>query len=369
MLEHPVIFDTMYKIMTFGYGGPPIPGQINPFDPPDDFFRIRLIATLLETCGMYFNKGTAGKKLDYFLSFFQYYIYTKNPLPMDIEFLVQDIFALTRPQWKLASNLEEATKAFQLAIKSSGLDKAVEQDDQGSGVSSDDDANVEDGEKEEQDGDENDGEDEDEGEDDENAEEEPSYRNDNDSDSERGNHDDDEDEEEEEEEAIVVTREEEEIDPEWEAEFDREYAKIMAESYETRKFERKQFDIPLPVRPKNQQRSDESGETGSGGQTTTPGKMAFSLLTKKGNRQQTKTVELPSDSSFAVAMINQRQAAKEEQQRIKNLVLNYDLREEEEDDDNDKPISHHHHFNRSENRNSKDRGQRVRKLQLSDVDW
>lgn len=47
---------------------------------------------------------------------------------------------------------------------------------------------------------------------------------------------------------------------------------------------------------------------------------------------QTRTVELPSDSNFAVAMINQRQAAKEEQQRIKNLVLNYDLRESEDQD-------------------------------------
>jgi regulator of nonsense transcripts 2 len=57
-------------------GGPPIPGRINPFDMPDDFFRIRLVATLLETCGIFFNRGAAGKKLDYFLSFFQVCIYT-----------------------------------------------------------------------------------------------------------------------------------------------------------------------------------------------------------------------------------------------------------------------------------------------------
>jgi hypothetical protein len=52
-------------------GGPPIPGRINPFDMPDDFFRIRLVATLLETCGIFFNRGASGKKLDYFLSFLQ----------------------------------------------------------------------------------------------------------------------------------------------------------------------------------------------------------------------------------------------------------------------------------------------------------
>lgn len=84
-------------------------------------------------------------------------------------------------------------------------------------------------------------------------------------------------------------------------------------------------------------------------------------------------------------MKNQQQAEREEQQRIKNLVLNYDLRENEDQDGkyslpilqsnpnvhndgtgHDKPTSYHH--NRADR--GKDRGgQRVRKLQLSDVDW
>lgn len=67
---------------------------------------------------------------------------------MDIEFLVQDTFALTRPQWKLAAGLEEAVKAFQLAVaqdqKSAGVDKGVDADDATSDASSDDD-NDEDG--------------------------------------------------------------------------------------------------------------------------------------------------------------------------------------------------------------------------------
>lgn len=57
--------------MLISLGGPPIPGRINPFDMSDDYFRIRLVATLLETCGIFFSRGAAGKKLDYFLSFFQ----------------------------------------------------------------------------------------------------------------------------------------------------------------------------------------------------------------------------------------------------------------------------------------------------------
>lgn len=71
LVEHAIIFDVMYKIMTFGHGGPPIPGRLNPFDMPDDYFRIRLIYFILEASGVYFNKGAAGKKLDYFLSFLQ----------------------------------------------------------------------------------------------------------------------------------------------------------------------------------------------------------------------------------------------------------------------------------------------------------
>jgi len=61
---------------------------------------------------------------------------------MDIGFIVHDVFALTRPQWKLASNLEEAGRAFQLAMtqdqKSAGLERAPEPEELESDGSSDD---------------------------------------------------------------------------------------------------------------------------------------------------------------------------------------------------------------------------------------
>lgn len=72
----------------------------------------------------------------------KYYVHTKSPLPLDIEFLVLDTFALTRPQWKFVEDIEEATKSFQLAIaqdqKTAGVDKVVEADDATSGPSSED---------------------------------------------------------------------------------------------------------------------------------------------------------------------------------------------------------------------------------------
>lgn len=71
----------------------------------------------------------------------QYYIQTKTELPLDIEFAIQDTFAVTRPQWKMITNLEEAAKAFQAAVmqdqKTAGADKAAEFDDDPSGPSSD----------------------------------------------------------------------------------------------------------------------------------------------------------------------------------------------------------------------------------------
>jgi regulator of nonsense transcripts 2 len=249
---------------------------------------------------MYFNRGAAGKKLDYFLSFFQYYIYTKNPLPMDIEFIVQDIFALTRPQWKLASNLEEAAKAFQLAVaqdqKTSGLDKLAEADDGMSGGSSDeengDDMDLVEPEDDDESGSE---------EGDIEAEVCPNrystilmshtnrVRIGQDREHRHSSPEDHDDED------IFVTREQEEVDPEDEADFEREYAKMMAESLESRKFERKQqFDLPLPLRTKTRESSAANDGADNDAEATRGPTMAFSLLTKKGNRQQVRGKSLYS---------------------------------------------------------------------------
>jgi len=63
---------------------------------------------------------------------------------------------------------------------------------------------------------------------------------------------------------------------------------MMADSLDSRKFERKPlFDLPVPVRAKNRDAAtpvdaSEPAISGSGNTNT----MAFSLLTKRGNRQQ-----------------------------------------------------------------------------------
>lgn len=63
-------------------------------DPPEDFFRVRMVIILLETCGHYFDRGSSKKRLDQFLIHFQRYILSKGPLPLDIEFDLQVSFLL-----------------------------------------------------------------------------------------------------------------------------------------------------------------------------------------------------------------------------------------------------------------------------------
>ncbi|KAK8159627.1 armadillo-type protein [Phyllosticta citrichinensis] len=403
MVDSPTIFDTLYKIVTFGHQrGTPTPGVYNPFDPPDDFFRIRLVCNLLETCGTYYDKGQAKKKLDFFLTFFQYYIHTKDNLPMDIEFLVQDAFALTRPQWKLATSLEDAGNQFADAVKQNYDKSAIGQN------AEPDEMDEESGSDDGQDGDDK-------------EDEEIEARNDegsSDDEADTPGEDDHEpaEQQSDEEEHIIVKRPEDERDPEADADFDRELAKMMAESLDSRKFERKpMFDVPLPMKRTRETTTTTFNEESGEKQASTPasGTMKFSLLSRKGNKQQTKAIDLPSDSSFAVAMRTQQEAERAEQQRIKNLVLNYDLRDDNETDGEFDPIpfqpmesrsngppswqkqqpqllrpysdnrrtrtdslgkgldKQHNPYNvpRIDKASNNRSTQRARKLQLSDVDW
>ncbi|KAF3039935.1 hypothetical protein E8E12_008264 [Didymella heteroderae] len=377
LVDSPLVFDTLYKLLNYGWqGGYARPDLYNPLDLPDDYFRIRLVCNLLETCGMYYDKGAAKKKLDFFLTYLQYYVCTKDALPMDVEFIVQDAYALVRPQWKLMTDLDEASRVFGEAVKQNyqmtANDKPAEPDDDEESASDDDVDGPEDDDVVVPEG-----------------EDKSSDEEDADSDEDEPVKQDLSDEEE----HIVVTRQEEERDPEAEAEFDRELAKLMSDSTDSRKYDRKPvFDVPLPLR-----RARDTPTNPDDGVSEVPVPVApsntvkFSLLSKRGNKPQTRSIDLPSDSTFAVAMRNKQQADKEEQQRIKSLVLNYNEARDDVEDSGTSPFS----YNLSPNPNRKctdgqqaldktpnpyaqprlDKAgnnrsnQRARKLQLSDVNW
>ncbi|EME47596.1 hypothetical protein DOTSEDRAFT_69517 [Dothistroma septosporum NZE10] len=362
IVDSQLVFDMLYRLLNYGHaGGYAQPGIICGMDLPDDFFRVRLVCAVLETCGHCFDKGAAKKKLDFFLSFFQYYVNVKEQLPMDIEFVIQDTYNLLRPQWRLIlGNLADAGRVFAEATKQHYRDTAAgktqepeEPDEPEADGAMSDDARHDGGEEDE-------------------AADADGGEPKSDSDDVAQGDDDKQADDSDDEEHIVVTRPDEYRDPEADADFDRELAKMMAESVESRKFDRKpMFDVPLPMRRTARDASIAAEDSIEDVRAPPPqvnggaGTMKFALLSKKGNRQQTRSIDLPSDSSFAVAMRSQQQAEKAEQQRIKNLVLNYDLNDDQADGSYDS-LHGVPRFDKSGNTRSK---QRARKLQLGDIDW
>jgi regulator of nonsense transcripts 2 len=80
-----IIFRTLYLLITFAvnlesefnersdekHSSICTAPEMNELDPPEHLFRIRLVCTLLDTCGQYFDRGTSKKRLDCFLVYFQ----------------------------------------------------------------------------------------------------------------------------------------------------------------------------------------------------------------------------------------------------------------------------------------------------------
>ena len=285
LVDSTLIFDTLYKLLNYGHDGYVQPGKICPIDLPDDFFRIRLVSALLETCGMYFEKGAVKKKLDFFLAYFQYYINVKDLVPMDVEFVILDTYSALRPQWKLILNdMQEAGRVFSEAVKQNYHDTSL------SKTPEPEEMETHDLEPEESDGDDADGE----GEcplpnsDPADVKSDPDDNPDEAADGALDSLSDGS-------EHIVVTRPEEQRDPEAEAEFDRELAKLMAESVESRKFERKpMFDVPLPMRRAVREPTAAASPDDSDDESPAPAPvptngssmMKFALLSRRGNRQQ-----------------------------------------------------------------------------------
>ncbi|KAL3689456.1 hypothetical protein R1sor_015765 [Riccia sorocarpa] len=363
LIDSPVIFDTLYLIIFFGYGTP----EQDTLDPPEDCFRLRMVITLLETCGQFFDRGSSKRRLDRFLLYFQRYVLSKGVIPLDVEFDLQDLFADLRPKMVRFTTFEEANQAIleleerersmlsekqgngrfqpaeanpqgpnEIPVPSSGaaqdvrgVDHAMSPAENGTSLPDEGDSETE----TESGSMEPDGQDEE-----EELEEEKYAENDEDGD----------DEEEEEVSADAVGSEEEEhikmkqkkvveVDPAEAEEFERELRALMQESIDSRKLEmraRPTLNMMIPMNlfegSKDHGRITD-GESGDevpdeqGGNS-----VRFRVLVKKGNKQQTKQLYIPRDSSLVQSTKQKEAAELEEKQDIKRLVLEYNEREEED---------------------------------------
>jgi regulator of nonsense transcripts 2 len=76
--------------------------------------------------------------------------------------------------------------------------------------------------------------------------------------------------------------------------------------------------LPSTARRRHEEEADEST-------------MTFTLVTKRGAKQQVRAIDVPAEAPLAVQTRSAQRQDKEEQQHLKRLVLDYEQREEAEE--------------------------------------
>ncbi|XP_019415175.1 PREDICTED: regulator of nonsense transcripts UPF2-like isoform X3 [Lupinus angustifolius] len=345
-VDSSVIFETLYLILIYGHGTP----EQDALDPPEDFFRIRLIATLLETCGHYFDRGSSKRKLDRFLIHFQRYILSKGALPLDVEFDLQDMFADLRPNMVRYTSIEEVNAAL---VELEEHDHIVSVDKVSSEKHSDAEKPPSRASSKNVVGD---------GQSIDNGAEENGVRgdaNDSDTDSQSDAVDvevhDDEDLDEEnhddgdnglvpasdDEDEVHVRHKMTEVDPLEEAKFDQELKALVKESMEERSRDlrgRPTLNMMIPMNILEGSTKDhhgrgisvESGDEALDDESGENKEVQVRVLVKRGNKQQTKQMFIPQNSSLVQSTKQKEAAELQEKEDIKRRVLEYNDREEEE---------------------------------------
>ncbi|KAK7676526.1 hypothetical protein QCA50_020495 [Cerrena zonata] len=152
------------------------------------------------------------------------------------------------------------------------------------------------------------------------SEEEVIY--DDDAEDEEDDDDDDDDDDDEEEDYEEEEEETNKFNPDDDAKFadilDREFKKMVNESFEENQSKRSKQLNPLPSQILK--RENPKAEASSGGK----GKIAFSLLTKKGKTTDIKNFGLPSDNTFTKNMMKEKEEMKSQRERIMTLVESMD---------------------------------------------
>ncbi|MEQ2184948.1 Regulator of nonsense transcripts upf2, partial [Goodea atripinnis] len=364
MVESAVVFRTLFSFISFGVNQD---GSPSPLDPPEHLFRIRLVCTLLDTCGQYFDRGSSKKKLDCFLIYFQNleddlikgctclqrYIWWKksvdvwtkdHPFPIDIDYMISDTLELLRPKMRLSCSLDEATKHVadlerEVLVK---LGKDELPDDAGMAMEKDGRSSaMSEGEPLDE---------EDEDEDDEGAA---------DTEEQSGNESEMNEQEEDVSPSVVMVTclclhhvtekrecqqtegsENEEEEREEEEEENTDYLTDSNKENETDEENSRsgeavkvhQLDVAIPLQLKSQLKKGGSGQQCMGeGDSDISDTMQFVMLTRKGNKQQYKILNVPLSSHLAANHFNQQQAEQEERMRMKKLTLDINERQEQED--------------------------------------
>ncbi|KAG5365781.1 Regulator of nonsense transcripts UPF2 [Yarrowia sp. B02] len=118
LLNHTCILDMLFMIICYDHRrGRPTAGVYCPKDPPDSFFRIRLVLNALVTCQQKLVSDVTSSELEFFIAFFQYYIFTKTRLPMELKIDFRTLFVDLQLEQQLYSTLDGAARGLESALK------------------------------------------------------------------------------------------------------------------------------------------------------------------------------------------------------------------------------------------------------------
>ena len=124
LLDTGVVFKVLYSLISFGVSlDPEVP---SPLDPPGGELRLRLVCVLLDTCGRYFSSGSAKRQLDHYIVYLQRYFWARKataaaavaaedpaaePFPVRLEYMYRDTLTALRPRATLYEDREAAVAA------------------------------------------------------------------------------------------------------------------------------------------------------------------------------------------------------------------------------------------------------------------
>ncbi|KAJ2852601.1 mRNA decay protein [Coemansia brasiliensis] len=286
--------------ISYGYGHNerlPTPGRSCELDAASDYFRVRLICTLLSTCGRHICRAENLHVMHELGLLVQMYVLAKDqPLPVDIEYSIDGLYGSVFAGVVRCETWEEAAHAL-AAFNRSDASPVVPQMEPPPADSPVELAHQD-------------------------VETEASDYSDK-SDYSPDIEDAAIDEEAQMEEArrqmeameALLDREEEES-------LEREFNQLSLESTDMRRGERSALDVGIPMNLIGQTRQNE---------TTDPNSMRFALLAGKKQRPVVHRVSIPAESQIAQTVRMQEESALRERAHLKRIVLNYERREAEEE--------------------------------------
>lgn len=321
IIDHNVVMSTLYLILTFGYpNNQPSPLGC-PLDPNDELFRIRLVCSLLDSCGKFMSYVDAqnpqkgiSHQVDVFMYFLQYFIQCKQKMSVDVEFQVRDTFKLLRPNMPIYTSLQTSREAL-TSIIAGKVPEPETIDNENFDDEEDDITHIDD------------------------ISRDSKYLI-----PKAPEHEESEIEKERRKakEARQKKRREEKENQKAIDDFEAEFQSMMLERFKNTAGKRSTFDIPVP-KHNTPEVKYVPGKDGNNPQGS--GKVEYTLLTKKVNKQELKGISLPQDSKFVESVMREKESRWNAQERIRNIVLRYE-REHLDDDspmENDplKPILQH----------------------------